>query len=250
MENKYKLVCTKCGKVIPDFATWFEMNQECPCGCKRADVVYSADYHKITELTKPEHHPENFYHYFDFLPVMDKKNIVSFGEGAIPIEEWDFLEKLAKDKYGIDCQVMVYRNDLNGGSNTFKDIAASLAASLFKENGVKEFCVASTGNTATAYARYLAEAGIKFTVFMPHDACEDTVKAIRSYGQTVIVCDGNYGDAKKEANDFHGQHRPHPCGGQENHGVRVSPPIGQDARCVCAGRGGRHRPHRLGQGHP
>ena len=203
MENKYKLVCTQCGKTIPDFATWFSQNQQCECGCKRADVVYSADYHQITELTKPEHKPANFYHYFDFLPVMDKKNIVSFGEGTIPIEEWDFLEKLAKEKYGVDCKVMVYRNDLNGGSNTFKDIAASLAASLFKENGVKEFCVASTGNTATAYARYLAEAGIKFTVFMPHDACEDTVKAIRSYGQTVVVCDGTYGDAKKEANDFH-----------------------------------------------
>lgn len=203
MENKYKLVCTQCGKTIPDFATWFSQNQQCKCGCKRADVVYSADYHHITELTKPVHKPANFYHYFDFLPVMDKKNIVTFGEGAIPIEEWDFLEKVAKEKYGVDCKVMVYRNDLNGGSNTFKDIAASLAASLFKENGVKEFCVASTGNTATAYARYLAEAGIKFTVFMPHDACEDTVKAIRSYGQTVVVCDGTYGDAKKEANDFH-----------------------------------------------
>lgn len=201
--KKYELKCTQCGEVIPDFATWFSQNQQCKCGCKRADVVYSADYHKITELTKPEHKPVNFYHYFDFLPVMDEKNIVSFGEGAIPIEEWDFLEKYAKEKYGVNCKVMVYRNDLNGGSNTFKDIAASLAASLFKENGVKEFCVASTGNTATAYARYLAEAGIKFTVFMPHDACEDTVKAIRSYNQTVVVCDGTYGDAKKEANDFH-----------------------------------------------
>ena len=203
MNDKYKLVCTKCGQVIPDFATWFEMNQECSCGCKRAEVVYSTDYHKITGLTQPEHKPANFYHYFDFLPVMDKNNIVTFGEGAIPIEEWEFLEKLAKEKYGIDCQVMVYRNDLNGGSNTFKDIAASLAATLFKENGVQEFCVASTGNTATAYARYLAEAGIKFTVFMPHDAIPDTVEAIRSCGQTVVVCDGNYGDAKKAANEFH-----------------------------------------------
>ena len=153
--NKYELKCTQCGEVIPDFATWFSQNQQCKCGCKRADVVYSADYHKIMELTKPGHKPANFYHYFDFLPVMDRKNIVSLGEGAIPIEEWDFLEKLAKEKYGVDCKVMVYRNDLNGGSNTFKDIAASLAASLFKENGVKEFCVASTGNTATAYARYV-----------------------------------------------------------------------------------------------
>ena len=129
--NKYHLKCTQCGEVIPDFATWFSQNQQCKCGCKRADVVYSADYHKITELTKPEHHPENFYHYFDFLPVMDKKNIVTFGEGAIPMEEWDFLEKYAREKHGVDCKVMVYRNDLNGGSNTFKDIAASLAASLF-----------------------------------------------------------------------------------------------------------------------
>lgn len=206
MNNKYKLVCTKCGKVIKDFAQWFEMNQQCDCGCKRADVVYSADYHKITELTKAEHRPENFYHYFDFLPVMDKANIVSFGEGAIPIEEWDFLEKFAKDEYGIDCKALVYRNDLNGGTNTFKDIAASLAASVFKENGVKEFCVASTGNTATAYSRYLAKAGIKFTVFVPNDVCPDTVEAIRSYGQSVVISEGNYGAAKKEATDFH-QHK-------------------------------------------
>lgn len=203
MENKYQLVCTKCGKVFPDFASWLAADQVCPCGCKRAEVVYSADYHKIAELTKPEHKPTNFYHYFDFLPVMDEKNIVSFGEGAIPIEEWDFLEKLAKEKYGIDCKVMVYRNDLNGGTNTFKDIAASLAATIFKENGVKEYCVASTGNTATAYARYLAKAGIKFTVFMPNDTYQDTVEAIRATGQDVIVCKGNYGDAKKEAADFH-----------------------------------------------
>lgn len=203
MNSKYKLVCTKCGKVIEDFSTWFKMNQQCDCGCKRADVVYSADYHKIEELTKPEHHPNNFYHYFDFLPLMDEKNIVSFNEGAIPIEEWDFLEKYARENHGIDCKVMVYRNDQNGGTNTFKDIAASLAASIFKENGVKEFCVASTGNTATAYSRYLAAAGVKFTVFVPNDVCPDTVEAIRSYGQNVVISEGNYGAAKKEAADFH-----------------------------------------------
>ncbi len=203
MNNKYKLVCTQCGKVIEDFATWFDMNQQCECGCKRADIIYSADYHIINELTKPEHHPDNFYHYFDFLPLMKRENIVSFGEGAIPIEEWDCLEKYAQGQYGITCKVMVYRNDLNGGTNTFKDIAASLAASIFKENGIREFCVASTGNTATAYSRYLAKAGIKFTVFVPNDVCPDTVAAIRSYGQEVVISEGNYGAAKKEANDFH-----------------------------------------------
>ena len=180
------------------------MDQECVCGCKRAEVVYSsADYQKIRELTRPGQKPFNLFHYFDFLPLMNRENIVTFGEGTIPIEEWDFLEKVAKEQCGIDCRVMVYRNDLNGGSNTFKDIAASLAGSIFKENGVKEFCLASTGNAATAYSRYLAAAGVKFTVFMPHDACPDTVETIRSHGQNVVVCEGNYADAKKEASDFH-----------------------------------------------
>ena len=205
-QSKYTLTCTKCGKSIPDFGTWFSMNQQCTCGCKRAEVTYHSDYSTLTALTAKEHSPENFYHYFDFLPLLDKKNIVSFGEGAIPIEEWDFLEQYALQKYGIRCQVMVYRNDLNGGTNTFKDIAASLAASVFKENGVKEFCVASTGNTATAYSRYLAAAGIRFTVFVPGDVCPDTVEAILSYGQDVVISKGNYAAAKKEAADFHEQH--------------------------------------------
>lgn len=203
MAKKYKLICTHCGKEIEDFSTWFSMNQQCDCGCKRADVVYTTPYSTLLEQIKSEHTPENFYHYFDFLPLLDKKNIVSFGEGAIPIEEWSFLERYAQENYGIQCNVMVYRNDLNGGTNTFKDIAASLAASLFKENGIQNFCVASTGNTATAYSRYLAEAGIKFTVFVPNDVCIDTVNAIQSYGQTVVVSEGNYGAAKKEAAAYH-----------------------------------------------
>ena len=62
------------------------------------------------------------------------------------------MEKYAKEMFNIDCRVMVYRNDLNGGTNTFKDVAASMAASIFKENGIKEYCIASTGNTATAYS--------------------------------------------------------------------------------------------------
>ncbi len=203
MNNKYKLICTQCGQETEDFATWFKMNQQCTCGCKRADVVYHADYRKILDLTTPDHKPENLYHYFDYLPLMNKENIVSFGEGAIPIEKWDFLAQYAKKNYGIDCRVMVYRNDLNGGTNTFKDIAASLAASVFKENGVKEFCVASTGNTATAYSRYLAAAGIHFTVFLPNDVCPDTVNAIRLYGQEAVISEGNYGTAKQEAAEYH-----------------------------------------------
>ncbi|MBR1631800.1 MAG: pyridoxal-phosphate dependent enzyme [Paludibacteraceae bacterium] len=200
--NKYELVCHQCGHRTDSFKTWFEADQQCPkCGCQRADIHYNADYSQLRQLFNGT--PENFYHYFDFLPISSRQNIVSFGEGAIPIEEWTFLNDYARKEYGVECRAMVYRNDLNGGTGTFKDIAASLGASVMKENGVNAYCVASTGNTATAFARYLSKAGIPFTVFVPNDATPDSVEAIRQYGQTVVVSEGGYGQAKKEAADFH-----------------------------------------------
>ena len=199
---KYNLICKKCGAVINNFAEWFENDQLCPkCGSNHVEVKYDADYSKLPELYKGK--PESFWHYFDFLPLEDKKNIVSFGEGAIPVEHWDFLDRFANEKYGIDCKAYVYRNDLNGGTNTFKDVAASLAASLFKENGVKEYCLASSGNTATAYSKYLAKAGVKFDIFVPGCVCKDTTDEIRSLGQNLLVCEGDYGAAKKVAANFH-----------------------------------------------
>ncbi len=197
----YVIRCPKCGRAIESFAEWFSLGQACPdCGCKQGEIEYAADYSRLPDYFKGN--PESFWHYFEFLPLQHKENIVSFGEGAIPIEEWDFLERFAEEKYGVSCKVNVYRNDLNGGTHTFKDIAASLAASLFKENGIKEFCVASTGNTATAYSKYLAKAGVHFTVFVPNDVCPDSVAEMRSYGQTVVISKGNYAQAKKEAADF------------------------------------------------
>lgn len=207
---KYKLICKKCGHEIASFHEWFNHNQVCPaCGSNYVEVHYTADYHQLTELFKGN--PTSFWHYFDFLPLEDKKNIVTCNEGAIPIENWDFLEKFAKEKYGIDCKVMVYRNDLNGGTNTFKDVAAAMGAAIMKENGIKEYCIASTGNTATAFSKYLALAGIKLNVFVPNCVCQDTVDEIRSYNQNLVISTGDYCAAKREAADY-----------QKNHNLLIS----------------------------
>lgn len=199
---KYELICAHCGTNNEQFAQWLAQNQQCRhCGSKHAEVAYSTDYSKLKDLYKET--PESFWHYFDYLPLDKKENITTCKEGAIPVENWQFLEKYAADNFGINCKVLVYRNDLNGGTNTFKDVAASLGASVFKENGIKEYCVASTGNTATAYSKYLALAGVKITVFVPQDVSEDSVNEIRSFGQEVVVVDGDYAYAKKLAAEFH-----------------------------------------------
>ena len=199
---KYNLICVQCQTNNGDFSQWFSQNQQCnQCGSKHAEVSFAADYTKLSSLYNET--PQSFWHYFDYLPLEKRENIITCREGAVPIEHWEFLSQYAAEKFGINCKVMVYRNDLSGGTNTFKDVAAALAASLFKEHQISRFCVASTGNTATAYAKYLSLAGVKFTVFVPENVNEDTVNEIKSFGQEVVIVEGDYAYSKKVAADYH-----------------------------------------------
>ena len=205
-KSKYQLRCVGCGCITPNFRTWFEQNQACPsCGSKHSEVDYFSDYTKLPALFNQ--YPRNFWHYFDFLPLEQKRNIVSYSEGAIPLERWEFLEDFAKKIKQIDCRIYVYRNDLNGGTGTFKDIAASMAASLFKENQIEQYCIASTGNTATAYGRYLAKAGVNAAIFMPENAEPFSMAEIASYGQQVYKVTGDYAYAKKIAAEYSQAHK-------------------------------------------
>lgn len=197
----YHLECCKCGHVINNFSLWFRHNQFCPaCGGRHVEAVYFTDYSKLKDLLQQQ--PDNFWHYFDFLPLGNKENIVSFGEGAVTLEEWDFLNRYAADNYGIQCRVFAYRNDLNGGTNTLKDVSAAMTASVLKENGITQYCMSSTGNSATAYARYLSEAGIRFTNFAPSAINQNTINEIRAYGQEVVISNGDYAQSKKEATQY------------------------------------------------
>src|SRR5574344_1023284 len=199
--SKYYLKCTKCGHETPTFSVWFGQNQTCPkCGSKHSEVYYNTDYDKLKNLIKGK--PASFWNYMDYLPLENEKNQISCGEGAIPVEHWNFLSDYVKQKYHIDCKVYVYRNDLNQGTQTFKDVAASLAASLFKENGIEQYTAASTGNTATAFSKYLSLAGVNFTVFVPQNINRDSESEMLSYGQQVIRCGGDYGFAKKLAAEY------------------------------------------------
>lgn len=196
---KYQIRCKKCGKVIGDFGTWLHQDQQCSCHSNYAEVEY------LQPQRLPEGEPGTKSYqdyYFDMLPIEHRDDIVSFGEGLIPMERWDNLEAYALKK-GIECKVYVYRNDLNSGSDSFKDISASLAATVLKEQGVKEYCLASTGNAGVAFATYTAKAGIKFTEFSPNCIDPDTVEAIKKTGQSVVVSQGGYGDAKAEAANYH-----------------------------------------------
>ena len=203
MNNKFHFICNKCGNKIDGFKQWFANNQKCPeCENNTIETVYSADYNKLKQLISKEARPESLWHYFDFLPLNNKENIVTEGEGIAPIERWEFLEEFAKKKYGLDLEIFINRNDRSFATGTFKDKGGTLAASVLKEEGIKEYVVASTGNTASAFAHYLAKAGISCSIFVPQDSLPDSEAHIGTYGQKLFRVKGDYAYAKKVAADY------------------------------------------------
>lgn len=200
-QKKFHLRCEKCGNIINGFEEWFNVSQKCPkCGSKVVNVEYTRDINEVKDLINEKHDvATSVFHYFDFLPINDPENIVSSGEGVIPVDRWRFLENFAKKKYGIECEVLAYRNDENFGTGTFKDVAAAVAASVLKENGITEYAIASTGNIANAFAHYLAKAGISLSVFIPQDALVANEAEVNTYGQRIYRVKGDYAKAKEIA---------------------------------------------------
>lgn len=214
MGKKFHFECRTCGEKIDGFKEWFANNQACPkCGDHKINTVYHTDKEKIKELMGKDAKPESLWHYFDFLPLENKENIVTDGEGVAPIERWAFFEDYAKRKYNLDLEVFVNRNDKSFATGTFKDKGGALAASVLKEHGIKEYVVASTGNTATAFAHYLAKAGVSCAIFMPQDAFSDSMAHISTYGQKIFHVQGDYAYAKKVAADYAKKHNVLMTGG-------------------------------------
>lgn len=203
-KRKFYLMCSSCKKEIGDFSRWFLHGQCCSeCGSPQGEVIYERDPSLIIELIKKDIPSRpGLWRYFDFLPVNSEQNIVTCGEGSVQVDRWVFLERYAKKKYGLNCQVYAHRLDNNYATGTFKDLAGSVVASVLKENGIKKYVVASTGNVGVAYARYLSDAGISLYAFIPENSSKAQEAEISCFGQQVFRVKGDYSQAKELAREF------------------------------------------------
>lgn len=199
--DKFKFVCDNCSEEINSFKDWFVSGQKCPrCGDIYAKTIYNGQIDYKTLLSQKV--IENLWHYFDLLPLNHRENVTTLGEGILPIDRWANLEKIAKEHYGIDCEIRVLRNDNNPGTGTFKDLAGTVVSSVLKENGIKNYVVASTGNIGSAFSRYLAMNDITLYAFLPEDSPELQEAEIRSNGGNVYRVQGDYHIAKDMAKKF------------------------------------------------
>ena len=207
--KKFFLQCNLCGFEIQSFSEWFSSDQRCPeCGSNIADVKYCESIENVKHLIqKNTKAPNGLWHYFDFLPLNERKNIITGGEGIVPIDRWEFLEEYAKERFRINCRVYAHRHDDNYPTGTFKDLSGSVVASVLKENNIKNYVAASTGNIAVSYSRYLTAGGVSLYAFIPENSSPSQEAEIGCFGQQVFRVKGDYTKAKEMALEFSQKHK-------------------------------------------
>jgi threonine synthase len=135
---------------------------------------------------------KSMWRYFEVMPVMQRKNIVTLGEGMTPVLT---LEKLSA-QYGF-ADVSMKDESLNP-TGSFKARGISVAVSKAKELNIKKCIVPTAGNAGGALAAYCAKAGIACTVVMPRHTPKVFKQECELYGATLILVDGLINDCAKK----------------------------------------------------
>src|SRR3989344_453582 len=183
-EEKYKIKCIDCGFICND-----EFLISCPkCG-GMVDIIYNFDRVKINNSKNPN------IKYFDFLPIKDKNNLVEVTNIITPLVHARNIGK----KIGFNN--LFLKNETIHPTKTTKDRMASVALSYFKELGVEEFVIASTGNSAISYIKGASLTKAKIHVFLGKIFFEQ-LNIKESENIIIHVVDNDFVEAGKEAKKF------------------------------------------------
>lgn len=170
---------------------------QCPhCGGEWLDPLYDLPATKKIWQTDLSRRPQTMWRYWELLPLVNRENIISMGEGFTPLLHLQNLGLMVGHPH------IYLKDERQNPTGSFKDRQASLAISTFKENGIKEFAVASTGNVGISYSAYAARAGIKVWAFLNSAVPQDKMREIALYGTEVIKVTASYDRTKKVAARF------------------------------------------------
>ena len=139
--------------------------------------------------------------YAEMLPVLNKENIVSLGEGMTPIFE---LNKLGA-AYGFSDLLM--KDETSNPTGSFKARGLSMAVSKAKEFGIEHCIIPTAGNAGGALAAYCAKADIKCTVVMPTHTPKIFKQECELYGAELILVDGLINDCAKKIGELNSSHK-------------------------------------------
>ncbi len=189
MAEKYshveELVCPKCGSSYNPM----EVQTLCTCGTPLI-TRYDLEGAKET-LTKEslKNRETTMWRYHELLPVADRANVVSLGEGMTPLLECKRLGE------GLGLNNIMIKDEGRNPTGTFKARGASAGVSKAKEVGIESITIPTNGNAGAAWASYTARAGMGAHIIMPTSAPSITRKEVESAGANLYLVKGRINDA-------------------------------------------------------
>ena len=193
-QDPYSLVtvlrCSNCSSSYPVS----EVINVSPCCNQPLLVEY--DLQKTFSKDQLAGRENNLWRYFEVLPVKDKSNIISLGEGFSPILP---LKKLS-DKYSYSSLLM--KDESHNPTGSFKARGISVAVSKAKELGIKKIIIPTAGNAGGALAAYCAKAGMECIVVMPAHTPAIFKNECELYRAKLITVKGLINDCAKKANEI------------------------------------------------
>ena len=165
--------------------------QLCQCG---APLLVRYDLKKIKKKFRKKSLPfrkANLWRYMELLPVKNRDNVISLGEGMTP------LIPLKNSGPRLGLHHLYLKDEGLIPTGTFKARGAAVGVSRAKELGIKILAMPTNGNAGGSWAAYCAKAGIKAVIVMPKDAPIINRKEVAITGAELYLVNGLISDAGK-----------------------------------------------------
>lgn len=180
-----ELVCPKCGSRYNPM----EIQTLCSCG---TPLVASYDLEGAKETLTRESlkkREPSMWRYHELLPVADRSNITTLGEGMTPL--------LKTERMGgkLGLKNLMVKDEGRNPTGTFKARGSASGVSKAKELGIEAITIPTNGNAGAAWATYTARAGMDAHIIMPTNAPSITKREVLSAGASLYLVNGTIQDA-------------------------------------------------------
>jgi len=183
-QEKYHFQCLKCNQLIVEADDDLKQCPKC-----NGPISIHMNIEQLKEVISKEkfttQHIKSMWSFFDFLPLLDKKNIVSLMEGNTPI----LKSKRLAQNFGL--KNLILKLDFLNPTGSFKDRQISMGISKAIEFNKSSVITMSSGNVGASVAAYSARAGLKNIILIPTIAPESKIIQIKQYGGNVVKIDSD-----------------------------------------------------------
>jgi threonine synthase len=184
------LSCSECGKSFRAD----RIQTYCPdCAAPLLPEYDLPAIKKSLDRDQIRHRPKGIWRWFELLPVRDRHNMITLGEGDTPVLR---LERLGME---LGLRNLYLKEEAQNPTGTFKARGLATAVSKANELGITRLVIPSAGNAGGAMAAYAARSGMDALIYMPKNSPSSNFVESSIMGAHVELVDGLIDVASKLA---------------------------------------------------